>query len=270
MSTASTTKFCGAWLDLNRDCLFLDGNSKIDCNGTYWEPRPNSLSLLPVTDCPGSTGTCRRECYVHGLREAQPNLYDHYQENSETLRRILGDQNLGAEWAAALGTWINQNARRGFRWHVSGDVISRTHAWWIEAVCVASPSVRHWIYTRSLWAVPILTQAPNLVVNVSADEDNVDLAAPIAAEYDLRLCYLATEDPATSLPIVLPDRSVIFPSYELRGRELDQPTDHWWWKGLSKRERKMVCPVDFFGKSRTIRCAVCKRCMRHPHERRGA
>lgn len=268
-STASTTKFCAEWLDHHDRHLLIDGSTKIACDGTYEDPVPNALSLVHGKDCPGSTETCRAECYVHGLKDAQPDLFERYQDNSRTLREILADEALSIEWAAALATWINRRARGGWRWHVSGDVIGLDHAEWIRNVCRLTPRVTHWIYTRSLWTIPTLVQAPNLVVNVSADSDNY-IGAKFAAVYHrLRLCYLATEE----MPFLsgnLPDGSVVFPGYALRGRGMEKPTDHWWWKQLKPRERKMVCPADFFGKSRSLRCAVCRRCLRHPHERRAA
>ena len=268
-STANTTTFTCEWLDHGHHSILLDGNGKIGCDGTYEDPAPNSLSLVPGRDCPDSTETCRRECYVHGLREAVPNLFACYEDNSRTLRQILASEALSIEWAAALATWINRRARGGFRWHVSGDVLDWVHAAWIVTVCLLSPGVRHWIYTRTLSAVSTLVRAPNLVVNVSADADNYLEAKMVAGQHGLRLCYLDTEDSGL-LPTNLPSGSVIFPSYGQRGRGMGRPIDHWWWRQLDPRQRKMVCAADFFGKSRSLRCAVCRRCMRHPHERSGS
>jgi hypothetical protein len=262
-STASTTKFSGRWLDHRDHHLYLDGNAKVACDGTYEDPAPNSLSLVHGQDCPGSTETCRAGCYVHGLKDALPDLFARYQDNSRTMRQILDDDALSIEWAAALATWINRRARGGFRWHVSGDVIGLDHAEWIRNVCRLTPGVTHWIYTRSFWAIDSLIEAPNLVVNVSADRDNFVEAKSEAEFHRLRLCYLNTGE----LTPDLPDGSVIFPDYQLRGRDMEKPTEHPWWQGLTQRERRMVCPVDFFGKSRSIRCAVCRRCLRHPTER---
>jgi len=266
-STATTTKFCGEWLGRGERRILIDGNEKIACDGTYEDPAPNAISLVHKEDCPGSTETCRRDCYVHGLKAAQPDLFAAYQENSRTIREILADDVLSVEWVVALADWVNRNARGGFRWHVSGDVLDRRHARWIQAVCHCAPEVTFWIYTRTFSCIPALVEAPNLVVNVSADWDNYHEARAVALRYGLRLCYY--QDAERPEPLCLPDGSVIFPAYGLRGRGMERPTEHEWWRGLMARERRMVCPVDFFGKGRSLRCAVCRRCLRHPHERRG-
>lgn len=266
-------------LDLFREdgrelVFFVDGNSKITAgNGSFAEPAPNAFSLpaasvewdgdpfriahIALPACPGSTSVCRESCYVKGLAKHDPALYRRYDENRATLEAL---RTLGPAFeeygAAVLAKWIQACAPKGFRWHVSGDVMGVDHAVWIATVCERAPDVPFWIYTRTLEAVPYL-MTPNLAVNVSADRENFEAAAKVAYEYSARLCYLCDDGYVPELP----PGSVIFPDYALRGRELADPTTAPWWQSLSHDQRAMVCGVDFFGQSENMRCGVCTKCL---------
>lgn len=256
-----TTSFTFAKVPLFDGLSFwIDGNSKITWNnGTYAEPRPNAFSLPHISCCPGSTPRCRESCYVHGLRKAAPEVYRHYELNEMALHSVLASNRRGRA-AEKLAAWIVENAPGGFRWHTSGDVISRLHARWIVDVCHWAAPVKFWIYTRSLFAVEMLSRAPNLAVNVSADKHNYRAARHAAARHGARLCYLVSE-PNEVIPD-LPPGSVIFPDYPLRGRSLPVATDAPWWRGLTVEEKRMVCPADFYGQSEEHRCGPCKKCLR--------
>lgn len=258
--------------------VVLDGNSKITAgNGTYEAPTPNALSLPAASVsapgyCPGSTPTCRASCYVRGLAKHAPDVYKAYAANAVALTRILAlPAQRRANTAEALGAWIAEHAAGGFRWHVSGDVWGDDHARWIVAVCAASPTVAHWIYTRTLGTVRILVTAPNLAVNVSADRDNADGAIRLARALGARVAYMATKYEtvaseiwplAAGVPIdQLRDGDVVFPDYPLRGRELADPTSHAYWQNAPHRLRVMTCPADFFGQSEAHRCGPCAKCL---------
>lgn len=254
--------------------LYVDGNSKITAgNGTYEDPKPNAFSLPHISTCPCSTKQCREACYVYGLQKHAPEVYAKYCQNERVVNKILLDDNI--EYAEKFGEWISKNCEHGFRWHVSGDVMSKSYAFWITNVCNASTNVLHWIYTRSLPVVDILNYAENLVVNISADSENysyvklflnsatfkVNADGSCIRETPIRnnrVCY-STRDGI--IPDDLPENSVIFPDYSLRGRDLENPTEHSWWQGLSSENRKKVCPGDFFGQSEKHRCGVCKKCL---------
>lgn len=298
-STAATTAFCSARIDGPSGMhLFTDGNGKITAsNGTLKEPRPNAFSLRaqavtdaalmadPTTggellagklrreDCPGSTLSCRKACYVGPLEKSQRALYDLYEHNSEEIRRILVDETLRAEWAFTVAHWITENAPGGFRWHVSGDVFSPDYAQWIADVCMLSSKVRHWIYTRSFgeaYLRPLVQQSTlcggNLAVNLSADADNYDEALEASVRvYDwgasdfLRICYLTLDG---SLPEGLRSSDVIFPDYKLRPRQHATLAESEWWQGITPQQRGLVCPVDAHGKSEKARCGPCDRCLK--------
>lgn len=242
--------------------LHFEGNSKITgANGSFDCPAANSFSLVAEADCPGSTATCRASCYVQGIEHGTTALYAH---NSRALRAILGMSAADvAEWTRRVARYISRYASGGFRWHVSGDVFSMQHARFIADVARLSSDVPQWIYTRSFDFVSALLPAGNLAINLSCDVDNYAQARFTRATWrnirELRLCYLSSDG---SVPRDLPPGSVIFPDYALRGRDLEKPTDAPWWQSLSARDRRMVCPVDFFGASKSLRCGPCKKCLK--------
>jgi len=238
----------------------FDGNSKITAsNGTFDNPKPNAFSTVQISDCPGSTPSCRKACYVHGLEKYAPDVHNAYKHNSINIRRVLLDENNSAILSDKFARWIKANCNE-FRWHVSGDIFSREYAQFIKHVAIKTPDVLFWIYTRTFDFVEELNGAGNLVVNLSADIDNDYEAFNYADEYNLRVCYFSNTG---EIPLRLRDNDVIFPNYSLRGREMDNPEDHKWWKELTERQKKMVCPVDFYGQSEKRRCGKCKRCMKH-------
>lgn len=254
-------------VDTPAGAFYFDGNSKITAgNGTFDEPVANAFSLVEVDDCPGSTPTCRAACYVQGLRVLAPEVHAKYEENSRTMRALMtdGDEYDRDRVADCFAEYIDQHCRGGFRWHVSGDIFSARYAEFIADVTVITPDVRHWIYTRSHDLIGPLLGRPNLALNLSADRDNL-MNALQARQWAMKtnrpapkIAYLADGD--GRLPW-LPADSIVFPDYALRGRDLEKPTDAPWWQSLTPAQRKMTCPVDFFGPSRSSRCGVCTKCM---------
>jgi len=243
----------------------VDGNSKITrSNGTYAAPSPNAFSLPAASVdnrvhgsyCPGSTPVCRGSCYVRGLAQHAPDVYAAYSRNALALRVALLDTAHGRA-AHALAEWIATHARGGFRWHVSGDVWHAGHAAWIVQVCRLAPAVPFWVYTRTMHVVEVLVRAENLAVNVSADRDNWLVASAVARAHGARITYLC--DDGTLPP--LPPGAVIFPDYNLRGRDLAEPTRALWWLGLTHEQRAQVCGADFFGQSESQRCGPCNKCL---------
>lgn len=250
------TKFCTETIAVEGLPLTIDGNTKI---GGWPDPIPNALSLPAPACCPGSTEVCRSTCYASWQGSKLPQaLRDRYEANEATIREILAQPDAGYTAAMQLARWIAAHCRDvGFRWHVSGDVFSDQYAWWIVAVCLGSPEVLHWIYTRTMQAVPILCHAHNLASNVSADRANYRRALEVAQCYDCRLTYLWQGE---DLP-ELPSGSVVFPDYPQRrasGR-VDLP------RGI----KPMLCPADYFGQSERQRCGVCTQCGNPKHARAG-
>jgi L-rhamnose mutarotase len=255
-TSAPVTTYCAFKLEGPDNYLWFDGNAKITAgNGSYSDPLPNAFSVLPVTDCPGSTKTCEASCYVRFIKEHASTIYGYYEHNSVAIRNIL-NSGPSKEWASIVGQWIETNCQGGFRWHVSGDIFSLDYAQWIAEVCKNSPSVNHWLYTRSFDLLQPLENVENLTVNLSIDQDNEHLVKYNSNLDKFRRCYLSFEG---ELPEILRDGDIIFPNYELRGSTVKGKE---WFAALPPRQKKMVCPVDFHGKSDRNRCGPCHKCLR--------
>lgn len=239
--------------------VWFDGNSKVTLNnGTFEEPAANAFSLVQVTDCPGATPACINICYVHKLEANEQAVHDKYRINSAAIRLILSNLAYIEIATDAFAGYINNYCKDGFRWHISGDIFSFLYALFIQRICLMTPRVRHWIYTRSFNYIYPLYRVPNLVLNLSADKDNIDEALCLGKIYRLRVCYLSIDGEVPGLP----KGSVIFPNHKLRGRDLPKPTDALWWQSLTLEQRQTVCPPDFFGQSDRIRCGPCKKCLK--------
>lgn len=243
-----------------RRVFYFDGNGKITAeNGTFVNPSPNAFSLVHVEDCPGRTPVCESKCYVHRLRGNEPGIYERYVANSQAIRHALLGPYRTSITIDAFANWINSYCKKGgFRWHVSGDIFSVEYAWFIRGVVLKTPGIRYWIYTRSFHFSEVLSGLPNIAVNLSADRDNFERALTCRNQFGFRICFMVTE--GDTIPD-LPEGSVIFPSHELRGRELENPLDAPWWKALTRKQRRMVCPPDFFGQSEALRCGPCNKCL---------
>ncbi len=246
--------------------LWIDGNSKITAgNGTFDRPVPNAFSLPSGLDgaCPYATSACLSSCYTLGLKKHAPALAEKFEHNLTVMRNVT-HWSIWTHSRDAIARYAKENCSAGFRWHVFGDVFSLDYAYWIAQVCKAASDVPFWIYTRSFLYLEPLVGIPNLVVNLSADRDNYDEAIKASLRHDcIRICYMATQDgevPANGLT----GDDVIFPDYNLRGRDLDDPTTAPWWGTLTKIQRRSVCPPDMFGQSEQLRCGPCKKCMVKP------
>lgn len=294
-SSAATTAFCQARVDGPDDVhLYLDGNGKITRdNGTLLAPGPNAFSLPAAAvsgleHCPQSTEACRAACYVGPLEKAQRATYDLYEHNARMIRTILADEHMANDWAMRFAHAVTTISPGGFRWHVSGDVYSMEYARWIADVCRESPTVDHWIYTRSFdFLEPLIEvstlRGGNLSINLSCDKDNYEAAKITRDKWregtgdilnDLdehggiidrpdpwrwpRLAYLTLDG---SVPDDLGDDDVIFPDYQIRPRQFATLAESPWWTTLTAAQRKMVCPVDAHGKSEKNRCGPCDRCL---------
>lgn len=290
-TSAASTAFCAAHVNGPGGLyLWVDGNGKITrSQGDLEHPVPNAFSLLsqgvedkagrPGTHCPGATPTCVASCYVDGLAKHAAETYALYDHNSRTIRAILANKCLADEWVLRFADWVDENCDT-FRWHVSGDVFSGEYAAWIADVCREAPHVEFWIYTRSLdhlaqLAVASTLRGGNLSINVSCDADNYEDAAEASYVHGtdvvvevhqptglnlirrerLRLCYLTSDG---QVPHDLPDGSVIFPDYALRG---GTDAGRAWFAGLDADYKSYVCPVDYNGKSEVRRCGPCARCL---------
>jgi len=130
--------------------------------------------------CPGATSVCEKVCYAGKLEKIYKGVKDVLLNNWDLLRNA--DQ---LEMEALLFQMIDEfdkdcvkrNAEKLFRIHWDGDFFNETyaHAW--KNVILAFPAIQFWVYTRSDFAVPILTGIENLSLYFSTDDDNWQLAS---------------------------------------------------------------------------------------------
>ena len=144
--------------------------------------------------CPGATSVCEKVCYAGKLEKIYKGVKDVLLNNWDLLRNA--DQ---LEMEALLFQMIDEfdkdcvkrNAEKLFRIHWDGDFFNETytHAW--KNVILAFPAIQFWVYTRSDFAVPILTGIENLSLYFSTDDDNWQLASQLKETNGVKLAYLA-------------------------------------------------------------------------------
>jgi hypothetical protein len=149
--------------------------------------------------CPGATSVCETICYAGKLEKVFTGVREVLTRNWALVK--------DADFATTFSL-INEmiqdfkadcdkrGAEKLFRIHWDGDFFNEqyTQAW--KLAITSNKDVQFWAYTRSAFAVPILIDIPNLGFYFSADSANKGLAFELAAEYGVKLAYLA-EDFAT-------------------------------------------------------------------------
>jgi Gene product 88 len=145
--------------------------------------------------CPGQTSICEKVCYAGKLEKIYKGFANVMLENWNTITGM-------AHWerVIALGALIDgfekecekHGAEKYFRIHHDGDFYSRSYAASWASVIRNHPNVTFWVYTRSFDVVDILADIPNLNLYLSVDNDNIEAAKKIYADYPtVRLAYLA-------------------------------------------------------------------------------
>jgi hypothetical protein len=144
--------------------------------------------------CPGATSVCEKVCYAGKLEKVYKGVKDVLLNNWDLLRNA--DQ---LEMEALLYEMVDEfdkdcvkrNAEKLFRIHWDGDFFNETYtnAW--KNVILAFPAIQFWVYTRSDFAVPILTGIENLSLYFSTDDDNWELAGQLKETNGVKLAYLA-------------------------------------------------------------------------------
>jgi hypothetical protein len=84
-----------------------------------------------------------------------------------------------------------KNAQKLFRIHWDGDFFNSVYTMAWKNVIKAFPSIQFWVYTRSDFAVPILSNVDNLSLYFSTDDDNWQLASELKRDNGVKLAYLA-------------------------------------------------------------------------------
>lgn len=145
--------------------------------------------------CPGATIFCNKICYA-GTMERLPYL--------KSLREVL-ESNFNQLKNASLVEMIDlldymliefekecvkKNAPKHFRIHWDGDFFNQTYAQAWAIVIKAHKSVQFWVYTRSMFALPILSNIDNLSLYASADPVNLEIVKKLAPMYGANIAYV--------------------------------------------------------------------------------
>jgi len=144
--------------------------------------------------CPGATSVCTTICYAGKLEKVFTSVRTVLNHNWDLLR----DADYGT-MVSLLSPMIDDfvkdcekwDAEKLFRIHWDGDFFNETYTEAWRDVILAYPDVQFWVYTRSDFAIPILTGTPNLGLYFSADNANLELAIGLKKTYGVNLAYLA-------------------------------------------------------------------------------
>lgn len=147
-------------------------------------------------------GGVNATCYVDKLVKVYPSFGKVLLQNTLLLRGKTKDE-MQQILEATISSFVERNKAGDlyFRLHTSGDFFSEDYAnAWADTI-LRFPSVRFWVYTRSLWAVPLLVGCNNLAIYVSSDVINYEEASRVfekyrAAHNNLGIAYMGS----TALP----------------------------------------------------------------------
>lgn len=146
--------------------------------------------------CPGATSVCEKICYAGNLERIFKGVREVLTKNWEQVKDAdyLTMYNLIDEMISEFVIECDKrNAEKLFRIHWDGDFfnVDYTLAW--KDVILKHKDVQFWAYTRSDFAVPILTGIDNLSLYFSTDEANKELGFELKQQYEVKLAYLAKD-----------------------------------------------------------------------------
>ena len=231
--SASFLKFCGV--------------EKI--GGATW-------SLPAVATCPTIDESCA-DCYaLTGFYHANLAAQVGRVMRLEYLQAQIRQDDLG-QWVAwmveALGklrtsSQDDENGRRFFRWHDSGDVFHEAYARAILDVCRATPEISHWLPTRAVSLMErALAETANYPSNLS-----ITVSCVRAGRYEAR-----QKASVRAIQVMHPEAKVTLTYTDPQPR--NAPAD-WgqfeWIYGPGVAE----CPVTTSGARERRSCAGCRRC----------
>lgn len=144
--------------------------------------------------CPGATTFCESICYAGKLERMYPSaralLISNFEEllYADYLNGVKGMAELLAYMVSDFVTdSLKKNAPLVFRIHWDGDFFSYDYALAWAMVARMFTGVEFWVYTRSfteeLNVLPAIVGIPNMVVYLSADPVNMELANKRASEF---------------------------------------------------------------------------------------
>lgn len=155
----------------------------------------NTFGLLPGPrgSCPHATtgvGGCWNKpvghrlhtCYVDNIMRVYHNVKGALRYNTKLLMKLTR-RGMTEQLAIEFHRFLTANDRYNtnnegkaypaYRIHWSGDIFNLDYANALASAMTMFPRIRFWCYTRSLFAVPVLCDVPNLSLYMSADECNI-------------------------------------------------------------------------------------------------
>jgi hypothetical protein len=171
---------------LNYESLKLSDNRKVK----FFPKHFNTYGLMngPLSiggTCPGATegeygclaileGRSTITCYVDKLKRIYPNKGNVLAFNTELINKPY-DELVIILRNTFLKFLLNNGYKAPyFRLNDCGDVLNENYANALKTVILEYPNIQFWIYTRSLFALPILANCNNLALYLSIDPENKD------------------------------------------------------------------------------------------------
>jgi len=144
--------------------------------------------------CPGATSVCETVCYAGKLEKVFKGVRVNLIHNWNLLKDARYDEMvrlLDEMIVDFRADCIKRGVEPLFRIHWDGDFFSRayTQAW--RTVIKSHSSVQFWAYTRSDFAIPLLSGIENLGLYFSTDDDNKELGKALKVRHGVKLAYLA-------------------------------------------------------------------------------
>jgi hypothetical protein len=144
--------------------------------------------------CPGATSVCEKICYAGKLEKVYKGVKDVLLNNWNLLKDAsqMEMENMLFQMISEFDRDCEKRkAEKLFRIHWDGDFFNETYTRAWKTVIKSFPGIQFWVYTRSAFAVPILSNVDNLSLYFSTDDDNWQLASELKQEHDVKLAYLA-------------------------------------------------------------------------------
>jgi hypothetical protein len=180
----------------------------------------NTFGLLPGKPreggtCPGATkgeGGCQyvapgkknATCYVVGLMKAYTNVRNSLQHNTDLVKKAT-EAELVELFSDMFAEFKRIEVKRGngdnlyFRHHWSGDMLNKKYCRALKTAMLRFPEINFWTYTRSWFALSILSDVPNLMLYISAEKDNLKHALKFYMDYEdnpnVAFAYMGEEKP---------------------------------------------------------------------------
>jgi hypothetical protein len=239
----------------------------------------NTFGLLPGIEgtCPYATtaeGGCWRieagkklpTCYVAHTMSVYKNVYDVLAHNTKLLMsaskwhkiELLDKEFHRFKDVEGRRFQAGKPSNQYYRLHWSGDIFNEEYAQALKDAMLLNSDIQFWCYTRSLFAVPILCNVPNLNLYISLDPVNVQQGLAVFNECkrddnNLQICYMNYEND--------------FEEHALRARKiLDEENRLRKLCGYPVKEERIdgvpmrACPVDLGKLKLEGGCASCRQC----------